>query len=118
MDDNWPEVVESLWKARSRWARLSRILGQEGADPWKSVTFYKALVQANLLLGLETWEMTPRIGRNLGRFHHRMERCLVGMQPTRDMSGRWEYQPLGEAMAELGLEEVETYVLHHHKNMA
>ena len=29
-DDNWPAVVENIWKASSRWAQLSSILGREG----------------------------------------------------------------------------------------
>ena len=33
-DDDLPAVVGSLRKARRRWARMSRILGWEGADPW------------------------------------------------------------------------------------
>ena len=33
LDYNWPVVVGNLRKARKRWARMLRILGQEGADP-------------------------------------------------------------------------------------
>ena len=32
-DDDWPAVVGNLRKERKRWARMLRILGQEGADP-------------------------------------------------------------------------------------
>ena len=32
-DDNCPEVVGNLSKARGRWAQISRILRYEGADP-------------------------------------------------------------------------------------
>ena len=35
-------------------------LGREGADPRTSGNFYKAVVQATLLFGPETWMMTPR----------------------------------------------------------
>ena len=30
-DNNWPAVVGNLHKERKSWARLARILGQEGA---------------------------------------------------------------------------------------
>ena len=47
---------------------FNKILGREGAYPWTSSTFYKAVVQATLLFGSETWVMNLRIGRTLGGF--------------------------------------------------
>ena len=47
---------------------FNRILGREGAYPRTSSTFYKAVVQATLLFGSETWVMNLRIGRTLGGF--------------------------------------------------
>ena len=87
-DDDWPVVVDKLWKARSRWAYLSRILGREGADPWTFSNFYKVVFQSNLLFGSETWVVTLRIGRTLGGFHHRMARCLAAIHPKQNMVGR------------------------------
>ena len=86
-DENWMAVVANIWKARSRRARLSRILGREGADPPTPGTFYKALVQATLMFGSETWVLTPRIGRAFGGFHHRVARQLAGTKLPRDMMG-------------------------------
>ena len=31
-DKDWPEIITNLQKARNIWARLSIILGREGAD--------------------------------------------------------------------------------------
>ena len=31
-DDDWPEVVRNLWKARKRWACLSIILKRGGGE--------------------------------------------------------------------------------------
>ena len=78
MDDDWPEVIVNLKKARKSWARLLRILGWEGADARMSGRFYLAIVQAVLLFGAETWVATPRIGRLLGDFHHRVARQISG----------------------------------------
>ena len=86
--DDWPSVVDKLRKDRSRWAYLSRILGREGSDPWTFSNFYKAVFQANLLFGSETWVVTPRIGRTLSGFHHRMAHSLAVMQPKKNMAGR------------------------------
>ena len=40
------------------------------------------------------------------------------IHPKRTGVGRWMYPPLDEAMATLGLEKVETYVLHRHNTTA
>ena len=61
------------------------------------------VVQATLLFGAETWVMSPRIGNNLYRFHHRVDHRLAGMQPRRYTTGRLVYPPLEAAMAIVGL---------------
>ena len=58
-DDNWPEVTGNLVKERKSWGRLTRILSREGADNMVSGNFFKAVVQAMLLFGAETWVLTP-----------------------------------------------------------
>ena len=93
--DNWPEVVGNLGKARKLWARMSRIIGQKGADPRTLRNFYKVVVQATLLFGAESWDTSPQIGRNLGRLQQRLDLHMA----------------LYEAMDILGLEEVKKYVL-------
>ena len=64
-DDDWPAVVGNLLKVRKSWGRLSRILSREGADKRVSGKFFKAVVQAVLLFGEETWVLTLRIERAL-----------------------------------------------------
>ena len=53
--NEWLAVVGNLGKSRKSWGRLSRILSREGADPKLSGNFYKAVAQAVLLFGSETW---------------------------------------------------------------
>ena len=103
--------MENIWKASNIWAWFSRILGQEGEEPWTSGPFNNVVVQVNLLFGLETWAMVPRIGRTLRGFHRRVDCRLVVMQPMQDMSGRRERLTLEASMADVGIGEVETYVL-------
>ena len=43
-DDDWPAVVGNLKKARKSWARMTRILGREGANPRVSGIFFKGVV--------------------------------------------------------------------------
>ena len=52
----------------------------------------------------------PPIGRLLGGFHHKVARRLTGRQPRLRRDGLWIYPPLEDAIAEEGLQEVETYV--------
>ena len=52
--DYYPAVISNLRKARRKWSRMSRILGQEGADAWNSIKFYKAVVQAILFFISQT----------------------------------------------------------------
>ena len=42
--------------------------------------FFKALVQAVLIFGLERWAMTLRMGRSLGSFQHMVARRITGRQ--------------------------------------
>ena len=92
-DDNWPVVVGNLRKARKRWERMLGILGCEGEYPRTYGNFYKAVVQATLLFGAESWAISPRIGGNLGGFHHRVSRCLKNIQPKKTGEGTWIYLP-------------------------
>ena len=109
-DNDWPAVVRNLQKSRRKWVRLTRILSREGADARTSGQIYLAVVQLVQLYGSETWVMTPYIGRVLGVFHHRLAHRLTGRQPWRGRDGVWIYPPLEDAMAEAGLQEVDTYV--------
>ena len=76
--DDCPVVVGNLRNAQKSWERLKRILGWEGTNPYVSGIFSKAVVQAVLLLGSETWLLTTRMGQALGRFQHRVNRQITG----------------------------------------
>ena len=60
-DNDWPEVVRNwtavvmnLSGARAVWKRMPIILSREGAEPWVSGIFFKAMVQEVLLFGVDT----------------------------------------------------------------
>ena len=67
-DKDWPAVAGNLVKARKSWGHLLQILNREGADKRVSGNFFKAVMQAVLLFGEETWVLTPRIERALDFF--------------------------------------------------
>ena len=78
------------------WGKVARVPGM----------FLKVVVQEVLLFGLETWVMTPRMGRFMGGFQHRVVRRITGRQPNRQVDGSWQYPPLDKDMQEAGLNEM------------
>ena len=87
------------------------ILGREVANPRFPGIFFKALIQAVLIFGAETWVMTPCIGQSLGGFHHRVAQQIRGSQPKWQVDNSWEYLPLNMAIQEAVFEEMGEYVL-------
>ena len=109
-DGNWPAVVRNIRQMWKKWEQLAWLLGREGADDQTLGVFNVAVVKVALLYVSETWVMSPRIGRTLGIFRHRVNHRLAGRQPHKILNGMWVYLPMAEAMSEAGLQEVETYI--------
>ena len=109
-DDYCPLVVSNLWKTRRKWARLTRVLIREGVDAWNLGQIYLTVVHLVMLYGSKTSVTTPHIGRVLVRLHHRVACRLTRSQPWVGRDRVWVYPPLEEAMAESGLQGVETYI--------
>ena len=71
-----------------------------------SGNFFKAVVQAVLLFGAETWVLTPRMEGALDIFQYKATCRITGRQPRRRGDRRWVYPSLKEAMREAGLEGI------------
>ena len=95
-------MAGNLLKARKSWGCLLRILIREGADKRLLGNFFKAVVQAVVLFGAETWVINPRIERSLESFQHGAAFRITGIQPWRRGGGRWTYPPLKEDVREAG----------------
>jgi len=110
-DNDWPAVYANLTKARKRWGMVSRVLRRDGLRPKAAAMFYKAVVQAVLLYGAETWSVTPQMLQALRGFHHRVACQLTGKVgrylPRED---RWVYPPIDEVLEEAGLYPIEVYI--------
>ena len=117
-DGDWLAVVGNLGKARKSWGQLSRILSREGADPKLSGNSYKAVAQAVLLFGVETWVLTQRMERSLDSFQSRFVRRITWNQPWRQIYGSWYYLPLTEALVEAGLEGIRMSVTRRQNTVA
>ena len=68
-------------------------MGRERADARVLGLFYKLLVQAVLISGLDKWVVNPCIVRALGGFNNRLYHLLIGNQPQRQADGIWDEPP-------------------------
>ena len=66
--------------------------------------FFKAVVQAVLILGSETWVMTPHIGQSLVGVYHRVAQQIVGRHPWRLLGGIWYYPQMETVIRWAGFE--------------
>ena len=63
---------------------MPRILSRGRAVPRVSGLLFKAVVQAVMLFGAETWVVTPRIGNALGEGSDPGGKTAYGTAPTED----------------------------------
>jgi hypothetical protein len=68
-DNNVQAVRHQLRKARGTWAHVGQVLRSKNATPQVAAKFYKAVVQAVLLYGSETWNLTKAVLARLEGFH-------------------------------------------------
>ena len=116
LDSDMPAFRHNLRKARQKWGMLSRLLVREGATPLVSGKFYKAVVQAVLLYGSETWVWTESMRLAFQGFHHRVARRLTGMT-ARLQNGVWVYPPIEEALEAAGLRTIDVYIARRRRRM-
>ena len=69
--------------------------------------FFKAVVQALLIFGAETWVVTLRMGRFLGEFQDQVAPHLTGRLMQRKTDGKWEYTLEATAREESGFQTIE-----------
>ncbi len=70
-DDDTQAIHAQLRKARATWARVGQVLRAENVPPRVAEKFYKAVVQAVLLYGSETWVLSKTAMASLEGFHIR-----------------------------------------------
>jgi hypothetical protein len=88
-DNDTAAVEANLVKARNRWARVRKVLVQNGANPKHMVSFYLTIIQAILLYGAETWVLSDAMERKLSSFHNRCARYLTHMPIHQSPEGTW-----------------------------
>jgi hypothetical protein len=109
-DDDRPAVNRNLQKARVAWGRLCRILSKEGANPKAMASVYKAVVQAVLLFGSETWVLTLGMEKKLQSFHHRCARYITGQHIRQNPDESWTCPSSSTVLMQAGLWTIQEYI--------
>ncbi len=109
-DDDSHALERQLSRAKARWGRLAPVLRSQGVRPKTMGYFYKAVVQAVLLYGSETWVVSDFYLRQLRSYHSRIARYLTKRHIRQDENGTWHHPPTAGVLEEAGLRTVDEYI--------
>jgi hypothetical protein len=110
-DDNDDKAVDAnLEKARKKWGQVGKFLRSNDANPKLMATFYKAIVQAVLLYGSESWAISTNKMRELNAFHNRCARVIARMPIQQDSEGTWTCPQTIEVLETAGLLPIQEYI--------
>ena len=110
-DDDIQAIRAQLRKARATWARVGQVLRSENASPRVAAKFYKAVVQAVLLYGSETWVLSPTALARLEGFHIRAAyRMAKRNRPRRGPGHQWVYPKSEDVLEECGMHTIGEYI--------
>ena len=68
-NDYWTDVQRNIMHAKLVWWRLGTLLQQEGVYPKVLASFYRAVVQAILFYGSETWVLSESMAKRIEGTH-------------------------------------------------
>ncbi len=110
-DTNVQAVRHQLHKARGTWACVGQVMRRENAAPRAAAKFYKAVVQAVLLYGSKTWNLTTAVLVQLEGFHVRAAYHMEQVhKPWRVAWNRWVYPRTSDVLEECGMEMIQHYI--------
>ena len=102
-DDDTPAALRQLQRAWAKWGLFNRILRSEGADPKSMGYFYKAIIQAVLLYGSESWTVPEFVLWQFRSFHSRVARYLTKRHIQQLLDGTWDCPATEEVLEAAGL---------------
>ena len=103
-------VARQLTRAQEKWGRLSRILTAESTSAKTRGYFYKAIVQAVLLYGSETWMLSESMLKQFESFHRRVALYLTGRHIRQLEDGTWLYPSSEGVLRDAGLFSIKEYI--------
>jgi hypothetical protein len=119
-DDNDAQAIQQqLQKAWGVWARVGQVLRGENTAPRIADKLYKAVVQAVLLYGSKTWNLTNSALARLKGFHvcaaYKMARKH---RPKRGANGVWVYLKMADVLEECSMATIAAYIRSCHQMIA
>ena len=88
-----------------------RVLRVENTSPRVYAMFYKATVQAVLLFGSETWNLTPDAMERFEGFHIQAAyRMTHTSKPRSNHAGKWTYPSSENVLNEVGIHTIAEYI--------
>ncbi len=110
-DDDAQAIRQQLRKARGVWARVGQVLRGENATPRVATKLYKAVVQAILLYGRKTWNLTASALARLEGFHiHAAYELAQEHQLSQGANHVWTYPRLADVLEECGMQTIAEYI--------
>ena len=93
------------------WARISEVLWGKNMPPKVCGMFYKTTIQAVLLYGSESWNLTKVMLSRLEGFNIRAAyRMARTYKPQENNDGCWTYPASKDVFEEVGLYPIEHYI--------
>jgi hypothetical protein len=109
-DDDWSAVNQNVKKATATWGRVCKILSKEEANPKAMATVYKAVVQAVLLYGSESWVLSLTMEKKLQSFHRRCARYITGQHIRQNPDESWTCPSSSSVLLKAGLWSIQEYI--------
>ena len=103
-------VLQNTSKARQVWVRLGKILQREGVEPAVSTKFYRAVIQAVLLFGAETWVLLAPMTQRLEGFHVRLLRQMTKLKAKNLKEGLWRKVAAEKVLQGAGTQLIQNYL--------
>jgi hypothetical protein len=121
-DNNIQAVRRQLHKAQGTWACVGQVLRRDNVNPWVAAKFYKAVIQAVLLYGSKTWNLTNLTKAVLARlegFHVQAVYRMAQVHRPKQVAGnRWVYPKMSDILGECGMDTIQHYIQKHWSTIA
>jgi hypothetical protein len=117
--NNAQAVRHQLRKAWGTWARIGQVLRSKITTPRVAAKFYKAVVQAVLLYGSETWNLAKAVWARLEGFHVRAAYRMLQVHWPKWVAGnQWKYPKTSDILEEYGMATMQHYIKKRRATMA
>jgi hypothetical protein len=110
-NDDAQAIRQQLRKARGVWAQVGQVLRGENVTPRVAAKFYKAVVQAILLYGSETWNLAASALARLEGFHIRTAYKMAQDHQLRQGANHvWTHPRSADVLEECGMLTIAEYI--------